>query len=93
MTLKNIALGFVFCWFLIGGIGHFAAPDVFLKIVPPALPWRLPSVYISGFFELLGAAGLLLPRTRRLAGIGLFVLTLAAGLPRRILSAMLPCNR
>ena len=76
MTLKNIALGIVFSWFLIGGIAHFVAPDFFLKIVPPSLPLRLQAVYISGVFELLGAIGLLSLRSRPLAGIGLFVLTL-----------------
>jgi uncharacterized membrane protein len=34
-------------------------------------------VLSSGVFELLGALGLLLKSTRRAAGIGLFVLTLA----------------
>jgi uncharacterized membrane protein len=34
-------------------------------------------VLLSGVFELLGAAGLLLQPTRFAAGIGLFVLTLA----------------
>lgn len=34
-------------------------------------------VYISGFFELLGALGLLMTVTRRWAGYGLFALTLA----------------
>lgn len=74
---KRIALGIVFAWFLIGGIGHFAAPEFFLKIVPPALPLRLEAVYLSGAFELLGALGLLHPRTRRAAGIGLVLLTVA----------------
>lgn len=67
----------VTAWFFIGGIGHFAAPGFFLKIVPPHLPWRLQAVYISGFFELAGAAGLLFAQTRRRAGIGLFLLTIA----------------
>jgi uncharacterized membrane protein len=32
---------------------------------------------VSGVFELLGAAGLLIPATRRAAGVGLFLLTIA----------------
>jgi len=34
-------------------------------------------VLISGVFELLGAFGILIPSTRKAAGIGLFLLTLA----------------
>lgn len=74
---KRAALAIVFVWFMIGGIGHFAAPEFFLKIVPPALPLRLEAVYLSGAFELLGALGLLYPRTRRAAGIGLVLLSVA----------------
>lgn len=70
-------LALVFIWFAVGGIGHFAAPDFFLKIIPPGLPLRIEAVYISGFFELLGAAGLLHASTRKAAGIGLFLLTIA----------------
>lgn len=77
MKSRTIALAFVFIWFLAGGIGHFVATDYFLKIVPPDLPLRLVAVYISGFFELLGAAGLLHIKTRRAAGIGLIALTIA----------------
>ena len=53
------------------------ATDFFAKIIPPDLPFRIPAVYISGFFELMGAWGLLHPALRRTAGIGLFVLTIA----------------
>ncbi|MET3117675.1 putative membrane protein [Undibacterium sp. GrIS 1.8] len=76
MTSKKIALLMVFTWFFVGGIGHFMAPDFFLKIVPPSLPLRIQAVYISGFFELLGALGLLHVQYRKCAGIGLFVLTI-----------------
>ena len=70
-------LGFVFVWFLVGGIAHFALTEVEMRIVPPWFPWPREAVLVSGVFELLGAAGLLWHRTRRAAGIDLFVLTLA----------------
>jgi len=70
-------LGFVFTWFFIGGIMHFVATDVEATIVPPYIPWPVAAVLISGVLELLGAAGLLVPQTRRASGIGLFLLTLA----------------
>ncbi len=77
MNYKRVALAVIFIWFMAGGIGHFIAPEFFLKIVPPTLPFRLQAVYISGFFELLGALALLSARYRRAAGIGLCLLTVA----------------
>lgn len=74
---RRLGLGFVFLWFLIGGIAHFAATSTEIRIVPPYIPWPRAVVLVSGVFELLGAAGLLLRPTRRAAGIGLFVLTIA----------------
>jgi uncharacterized membrane protein len=70
-------LGFVFLWFLIGGIAHFAKTDLEMTIVPPYIPSPRVAVLVSGVFELLGAVGILVWRTRRAAGAGLFLLTLA----------------
>jgi uncharacterized membrane protein len=70
-------LGFVFLWFFIGGIAHFAITDLEMKIVPPYIPWPRAAVLVTGVLELMGAVGLLLPATRRAAGIGLFLLTIA----------------
>ena len=77
MRARKFVLMLVFLWFAVGGVGHFLAPDFFLKIIPPALPYRLEAVYISGFFELLGAAALPIAALRRSAGIGLIALTVA----------------
>ena len=73
----RIGLGFVFLWFLIGGVAHFAATQTEMRIVPPYIPWPHAVVLISGVFELLGALGLLLKQTQRAAGYGLFALTIA----------------
>ncbi|MEJ7688042.1 MAG: hypothetical protein WKG52_14225 [Variovorax sp.] len=70
-------LAFVFLWFLIGGIVHFVATEAEMRIVPPYIPWPRAAVLLSGVFELAGAAGLVWRPTRRAAGIGLFVLTVA----------------
>jgi uncharacterized membrane protein len=74
---RVVGLGFVFLWFLIGGIAHFAKTDLEMTIVPPYIPLPRAAVLISGVFELLGAVGLLVRRTRRQAGAGLFLLTIA----------------
>jgi uncharacterized membrane protein len=74
---RRIGLGIVFLWFLIGGIAHFTATNLEMRIVPPYIPWPRAVVLVSGGFELLGAAGLLFQSTRRAAGMGLFALTVA----------------
>jgi uncharacterized membrane protein len=74
---KLLALGFVFLWFFAGGIAHFVFTDLEMQIVPPWLAEPRLIVLVSGVFELLGAVGLLFARTRRAAGWGLILLTLA----------------
>ena len=56
---------------------HFATPDLFVRIVPPYIPYALAAVYVSGTFELLGAIGLWFKNYRKLAGYGLILLTVA----------------
>jgi uncharacterized membrane protein len=74
---RGAGLALVFAWFFVGGIFHFTATDLEATIVPPYIPWPRAAVLVSGVCELLGATGLLMPATRRAAGIGLFLLTLA----------------
>lgn len=74
---RQVGLAVVFLWFLLGGIAHFAFTATEMRIVPPYIPWPRNVVLISGFFELLGAAGLVWQPTRRQAAWGLFALTLA----------------
>ena len=68
---------FIFTWFFVGGIMHFAKPNLFLRVVPPSIPYPLAAVYISGAFELLGAIGFGIKSTRSYAGYGLMLLTIA----------------
>jgi uncharacterized membrane protein len=44
------------------------------RMIPPYFPRPLLLIYITGVLELLGAAGLMLPQFRRLAGICLIAL-------------------
>lgn len=74
LTWKNLGLAFVFLWFMLGGIAHFVSPDFFIAIMPPYIGFHREIVYISGVFEILGAIGILIPATRRWAGIGLLLL-------------------
>ena len=74
---RTLALAFVFLWFFVGGIAHFAFTELEMKIVPPWLPAHRELVLISGVFELIGAIGILCTVTRRIAGWGLILLTVA----------------
>lgn len=76
MKSKYVGIALVFLWFAVGGVCHFLLTDSFVRIVPPYIPWPLAAVYISGLFELLGAVGILIRRTRSAAGIGLMALTI-----------------
>jgi uncharacterized membrane protein len=67
----------VFLWFFVGGIAHFTLTETEMRIVPPYVPSPRAMVLVSGAFELLGAFGLLWPRMRRWAGLGLILLTIA----------------
>ena len=59
------------------GVLHFAQPEPFLKIVPAWLPAAYALVLVSGFFEIAGGVGLLVPRLRRAASYGLVALYVA----------------
>ena len=59
------------------GVLHFARPSGFVSIVPTYLPAPVTLVLVSGFFEILGGAGLLLPRVRKAASYGLVALYIA----------------
>ncbi len=74
---RTLGLACVFLWFAVGGVAHFVATELEMRIVPPSIPWPRAAVLVSGGFELLGAAGLVWRPTRRIAAWGLCLLTLA----------------
>ena len=55
------------------GALHLGAPDGFLAIMPPGIPFPRDVVLLTGACEMSGALGLIIPRTRRLAGIMLAI--------------------
>jgi uncharacterized membrane protein len=71
------------------GIAHFVNPNAFVKIVPKIAPdpWPMVAVLVSGFFEIAGGIGLLIPRVQRIAAIGLVLLYVAV-FPANINMAM-----
>ncbi len=63
--------------FLGAGALHFLHPEPFRRVVPPWAGSPERAVVWSGVAELAGGAGLLLPRTRGAASLGLVLLLLA----------------
>jgi uncharacterized membrane protein len=55
--------------YLFAGIAHLHSPGSFMRIVPDWVPVPRLTVLFTGVCELAGAFGLLVPQTRRLAGI------------------------
>ncbi|GAA6622997.1 DoxX family protein [Scytonema sp. NUACC26] len=70
---KEILRGVLAVSTIIVGITHFIKPDQYARIVPPVFP-PLASVYISGFFEILGGIGLMIPSVSVAAAWGLIAL-------------------
>jgi uncharacterized membrane protein len=62
---------------MLAGTLHFAWPQVYMKIMPPYLPWHLALIYISGAAEIFCGAGLVVPITRHFAAWSLIALLIA----------------
>ena len=86
---RNLNLLGLSVFFIYFGVDHFINPDFYLSIMPPSFPLHLEAVYISGLFEILGGIGVLLSKTRKLAGWGLFALLIAV-YPANIYMALTP---
>jgi len=65
--------------FLFAGTVHLRNPALFLPVMPPWIPFPLLCIKVSGLFELLGGAGLLIPerRIQIVTGWGLTLLLIA----------------
>lgn len=77
MTGKEIARTAFGLAFMFAGGMHFVVPTYYRAIVPPGLPSPSLLVAVSGVGEVLGGLGLLVPRWRSAAGIGLIALLIA----------------
>jgi uncharacterized membrane protein len=87
-TWRNAGLGALAIMFLFASTAHFSGMKHDLAaMMPEPLPDGLWIIYLTGLFEIAGAIGLLVPRTRRLAGICL-VLLLIAQFPANVNAAL-----
>jgi uncharacterized membrane protein len=75
---REVGRGALAIMFLFTGLSHFSGlKHDFAAMVPDPLPNDLWVIYLTGLFEIAGAVGLLIPRTRRLAGVCLVLLLVA----------------
>ena len=73
--------------FIAAGAVHFIRPAMYEQIVPPQFGHAPELVLISGIAEIAGGLGLIIPRMRRAAGVGLIALLIAVW-PANIYMAM-----
>jgi len=78
ISLVRAAMRLLMAAFFIGGFAlHLEAADGLVAIMPDWVPLPRTVVFVTGVLELLGGIGLLLPPTRRWAGICLAIYVIA----------------
>jgi uncharacterized membrane protein len=77
-------------FFIGSGVNHFVMPRAYQLIVPPRLQGDAKRIVeVTGVAEIVAGAGVLAPRTRRSAGVGL-IAVLAAVFPANLYMARTP---
>ena len=75
--MKTLSKYLLALFLVVAGTLHFILPDVYLKIMPPYMPWPLELVYLSGAIEVSLGLLLLVPRCSRWAAWGVIALLIA----------------
>lgn len=86
-----VSRGLIAAIFVAAGALHFVTPEFYLRIMPPYVPLHREMVALSGAAEILGGVGVLVPRVRRWAGVGLMLL-LVAVFPANVEMALHPAR-
>jgi uncharacterized membrane protein len=66
--MRKVAKVFAGPIMFVAGLNHFINPSFYEKIMPTYVPAHTELVYASGVAEMLGAAAIMFPRTRRFGG-------------------------
>lgn len=82
-SLKKFTLYFFSLFFIWAGTRHFVKPQFYVSMMPHYLPNPLFLIYLSGFFEIVGGLGLMVPKFRSFSAWSLMMLLLAV-LPANI---------
>lgn len=69
--VRNLLLILLAVIYFLAGIAHIRSPEGFLAITPSWVPYPELVIFWTGVAEILGAIGLLIPKFRKAAGIGL----------------------
>ena len=80
MDISKILMGAIY---ILAGIMHFIKPKVYMKIMPPYLPYHKFLVYLSGLLEALFGALILFPSTQSIGAWGI-IATLIGVFPANI---------
>ncbi|WP_445385488.1 DoxX family protein [Robiginitalea sp. IMCC44478] len=91
--------------YIAAGVAHFLFPRIYLRIMPPFIPFPRAAVYLSGILEIVLGAALLIPGSKTIALYGIMALLLlflpvhahmlqdkkaASGLPQWVLILRIP---
>ncbi|AQR62983.1 hypothetical protein BZG35_15955 [Brevundimonas sp. LM2] len=71
MTIRMLFRWLLATIFLVAGILHLAVTEPFMDIAPNWVPYGRQVILLTGLAEIAGAVGLIIPRARKAAGIGL----------------------
>lgn len=77
MKFKKISLYLMAIFYVVAGINHFLATDLYLQIMPPYLPFHLELVYLSGVIEIALGLLILIKSIRKWAAWGIILLLIA----------------
>ena len=75
--MEEIGLYIMSILYIAAGINHFVMPKLYLKIMPPYIPFHKPLVVLSGIAEIILGIALLFSLTREWAAWGIIVLLIA----------------
>jgi uncharacterized membrane protein len=69
--VRRVARWLLALAYLVAGVAHIRSPGGFLAITPHWVPYPAQVILLTGIAEIAGAIGLMIPRLRWAAGIGL----------------------
>ena len=64
-------------FYVFAGYRHFVAPEFYLRMMPPYIPWHEAMVFLSGVAEVALGVALLIPQLRVYAAWGVIALLIA----------------